>query len=336
MKHSTLGKYVVSALAASVLVACGGSDSGNDENIAQSATFNLGISDAPIDSAEAVVACFNAVELTGQGQPVVFEVGVDVEVPAENDLCRDENGEVIPNTIGINLLEFTGSEQAQFLQDATIDPGNYGQLRLEMADGSYATVDLNGDGTSSNVPVRVPSNELKLDGFTADAGSTLNFTVEFDLRQGMTNPVGQEGFILKPRGVRLVDNSSVGHIEGMVSEELLLNAESCEVAPADLTTPVAYVYLYEGVGYELSALADIGGSEEQQPYASTAVYFDGASSYTYEIGFVSTGEYTAALTCNGNDDSETDDDINFLHTLDVTVEESSEPQTLDFEPVTSE
>ena len=335
MKNNTLAQFALATLTASVLVACGGSDS-NDDSVSQTATFNLGISDAPIDAAEAVVVCFNAVELTGQGQPIQYEVGVDVEVPAENDLCRDSNGDVIANTIGIDLLQFTGSEQTQFLQDATIAAGNYGQLRLVMGEGSYASVDLDGDGTTTDVPVSVPSNELKLDGFTADAGGNLNYTAEFDLRQGMTNPVGQEGFILKPRGVRLVDNSSVGHLQGSVSEELLLNETSCEVAPADLTTPVAYIYLYEGVGYELSALADIGGSEEQQPYASTAVYFDGASSYDYELGFVSAGEYTAALTCNGNDDSETDDDISFLHSVDVTIEESNQPQTVDFEPVTTQ
>ncbi|MBL4742033.1 MAG: hypothetical protein COB75_03840 [Idiomarina sp.] len=335
MKAATFGQVTVAALTASLLAACGGSDN-NDDSVSQTATFNLGISDAPIDAAEAVVVCFNAVELTGQGQPIQYEVGVDVEVPAENDLCRDSNGDVIANTIGIDLLQFTGSEQTQFLQDATIAAGNYGQLRLVMGEGSYASVDLDGDGTTTDVPVSVPSNELKLDGFTADAGGNLNYTAEFDLRQGMTNPVGQEGFILKPRGVRLVDNSSVGHLQGSVSEELLLNETSCEVAPADLTTPVAYIYLYEGVGYELSALADIGGSEEQQPYASTAVYFDGASSYDYELGFVSAGEYTAALTCNGNDDSETDDDISFLHSVDVTIEESNQPQTVDFEPVTTQ
>ncbi|WP_290653031.1 DUF4382 domain-containing protein [Idiomarina sp.] len=335
MKAATFGQITMAALTASVLAACGGSDN-NDDSVSQTATFNLGISDAPIDAAEAVVVCFNAVELTGQGQPIQYEVGVDVEVPGENDLCRDSNGDVIANTIGIDLLQFTGSEQNQFLQDATIAAGNYGQLRLVMGEGSYASVDLDGDGTTTDVPVSVPSNELKLDGFTADAGGNLNYTAEFDLRQGMTNPVGQEGFILKPRGVRLVDNSSVGHLQGSVSEELLLNETSCEVAPADLTTPVAYIYLYEGVGYELSALADIGGSEEQQPYASTAVYFDGASSYDYELGFVNAGEYTAALTCNGNDDSETDDDISFLHSVDVTIEESNQPQTVDFEPVTTQ
>lgn len=322
--------FILSAFALATLAACGGSDS-NDTG-SQTATFNLGFSDAPIDNAESVVVCFTAVELVGGDDgPQTYQVGTDVEVPAENDLCQDNQGDPIANTIGIDLLQFTGSEQVDFLQQAEIDAGQYGQLRLVMGEGSYATVDTNNDGNTSQVPIRVPSNELKLDGFTADAGSTLNFTVEFDLRHAMTNPVGQAGFILKPRGVRLVDNSSIGHIQGTVSEELLLLEESCEVAPAELTTPVAFVYLYQGQDHELAELADNGGSEGQLPYTSSAVYFDGVDSYNFEIGFVSSGDYIAALTCNANDDPEADDDIDFLRTLDITVEQAEQPQTVTFE-----
>ncbi|MGM0526317.1 MAG: DUF4382 domain-containing protein [Pseudomonadota bacterium] len=326
--------FILSALALATLAACGGSDSNTDDG---TATFSLGISDAPIDTAESVIVCFNAVELVGGGNgPQTYEVGTDVEVPAENDLCQDDEGNPIANTIGIDLLEFTGSDQVDFLQQAEIDAGDYGQLRLVMGEGSYASVDSNDDGNVTQVPIRVPSNELKLDGFTADAGSTLNFTIEFDLRHAMTNPVGQENFILKPRGVRLVDNSSIGHIEGSVSEELLLLEESCEMAPEELTTPVAYVYLYQGQDHELADLADNGGSEGQLPYTSSAVYFDGVDSYDFEIGFVSSGDYIAALTCDGNDDPEVDDDINFIHTQDVTVTEGQEPQTIIFEPTTAQ
>lgn len=327
----------LSAITLATLTACGGSDSDNSNSpSSQSATLSVGLSDAPIDNADSVVACFTAIEAVGGSAPTSFEVGTDVEVPAENDLCRDDNGDVISNTIGIDLTEFTGNEQAEFLNQAKLEPGEYGQLRLVMGEGSYAEVDIDGSGTVNQVPIRVPSNELKLDGFVADAGSNLSFTIEFDLRQAMTNPVGQEGFILKPRGVRLVDNSTVGHIEGSVAESLLLNQESCSVAPDELTTPVAYVYLYEGQIGDLSALADNGGSEAEQPYASSAVYFDGAASYDYEIGFVAAGDYTAALTCDGNDDPEADDDINFFHDRAVTVEESSTPQTVDFEPATTQ
>ena len=326
-----MNKLMLTTLATATLglVACGGSDS--DDNNTDTAQFSLGISDAPVDNAESVVACFNAVELTGNGdEPRTFTVGEDIEAPEENDLCTDEDGQPIANTIGIDLLEFTGNDSMVFLENAEIDAGQYGQLRLVMAEGSYIMTDTNDDGEAEKVAVQVPSNELKLDGFVADAGGNLNFTVEFDLRHAMTNPVGQDHYILKPRGVRLVDNSAVGHLKGTVAEGALLFNESCTVAPEDTEEPVAYVYLYEGSDLDETTLADNGGSEENEPYASTAVYFDGVDTYDFSIGFVAAGDYTAALTCNGGDDPEADDDVNFFLTENVTIEESSEPQELEF------
>lgn len=331
-----MNKLMLTTLATATLglVACGGSDSNDSNDVAQ---FSLGISDAPVDNAESVVACFNAVELVGNNDsPHTFTVGEDIEAPAENDLCTDEEGQPIANTIGIDLLEFTGNDSMVFLENAEIEAGQYGQLRLVMAEGSYIMTDTNGDGETEKVAVQVPSNELKLDGFIADAGGNLNFTVEFDLRHAMTNPVGQPHYILKPRGVRLVDNSDVGHLKGTVAEGALLFNEACTVAPENTEEPVAYVYLYEGSDLDEATLADNGGSEENEPYASTAVYFDGVDTYDFSIGFIAAGDYTAALTCNGEDDPEADDDISFLFTENATIEASSEPQELEFIGAASE
>ncbi|MCP1338778.1 DUF4382 domain-containing protein [Idiomarina sp. M1R2S28] len=331
-----MNKLMLTTLATATLslAACGGSDSNDTNDVAQ---FSLGISDAPVDNAESVVACFNAIELTGNGDsPRTFTVGEDIEAPEENDLCTNEEGQPIANTIGINLLEFTGNDSMMFLEDAEIEAGQYGQLRLVMADGSYIMADTNSDGEAEKVSVQVPSNELKLDGFIADAGGNLNFTVEFDLRNSMTNPVGQSHYILKPRGVRLVDNSTVGHLKGTVAEGALLFNNTCTVAPENTEEPVAYVYLYEGSDLDEATLADNGGAEENTPYASTAVYFDGVNTYDFSLGFIAAGDYTAALTCNGNDDPEADDDINFFLTEDVSIEASSEPQELEFIGAASE
>ncbi|WP_322406395.1 DUF4382 domain-containing protein [Idiomarina sp. PL1-037] len=331
-----MNKLMLTTLVAATLslAACGGSNSNDTNDLAQ---FSLGISDAPVDNAESVVACFNAIELTGNGSsPRTFTVGEDIEVPEENDLCTNEEGQPIANTIGINLLEFTGNESMMFLEDAEIEAGQYGQLRLVMADGSYVMTDTNSDGEAEKVSIQVPSNELKLDGFIADAGGNLNFTVEFDLRNSMTNPVGQSHYILKPRGVRLVDNSAVGHLKGSVAEGALLFNETCTVAPDDESQPVAYVYLYEGSDLEASALADNGGNEENEPYASTAVYFDGVDTYDFAMGFIATGDYTAALTCNDSDNPEADDDIEFFLTENITIEASSEPIELEFVGAASE
>lgn len=295
-------------LASSMIIAgCGSSDESN------TAVFSLAVSDAPVDSADEVWACFRAIELVGNGQGTqIFTIGDHSNTIASNDVCKSANGETIANTRGINLLEFTGSDAENILTGVEVQAGTYNQLRLVMSDGSYVQV---GD---EKIPLSVPSNELKFDAVTLSAGGQSSYTVEFDLRQALVNPVGQAGYFLKPRGVRLVDNALIGHIEGTVAEALLINNE-CPVAPAEITAPVAAVYLYPGHDLAIVDMADVGGDESIEPYAVTGVYYDNVSSYEFEIGFVDQGDYTAAWTCDLEDDAEADDPIEFLGTIEVTV-----------------
>ncbi|WP_417656616.1 DUF4382 domain-containing protein [Pseudidiomarina aestuarii] len=304
LKSNKINYSTAAVLASLGLSACGGSDS--EPTTSDRARLNLAVSDAPVDNADSVWVCFSAIELVGNGEGTqVFEIGTDTNTIEENDVCKDEAGETIANTRGINLLEFTGSESESLLSGVDVKAGSYGQLRLVMAEGSHV---VDGDTT---IGLRVPSNELKFDGLTLAADSTANYTVEFDLRMALVNPVGQDGYLLKPRGVRLVDNQEIGHIEGTIAEALLI-AQECTVAPADLSEPVATVYLYPGHDLDVTTLADNGGSEGLEAYASTSVNFDGATDYNFEIGFVVAGDYTAVWTCNTNDDPEVDDDISLI------------------------
>lgn len=314
-------------LPAVLVTACGGDSSEGPDPV-----FSLAVSDAPVNDLSSVVACFNQIQLKRSDSAsgdLVFTVGEDNNTIAANDLCLDSNDDVIPNTVGINLFDYTGSDSITLLDGTTIDPGNYSQLRLVMSEGSYA-IDAT---TDEKVKVVVPSNELKLDGFTATQGGVLDFTVEFDLRKGMTDPVGQDHYILKPRGVRLVDNSEAGHIEGTVSETLLSNNadEGCIVTPSDLTTNVATVYLYEGADLETASLSDNGGAETNQPLASTGVTYDGVQTYSFEIGFVNADSYTIALSCDTEDNPEADDEVNFIQAKNVTVIEGNTPSLVTFE-----
>lgn len=316
LRISKVNQITMVVLASLGLTACGGSDS--DSATSDRARLNLAVSDAPVDNADSVWVCFSAIELVGNGEGTqVFEIGTDTNTIEENDVCKDESGATIANTRGINLLEFTGSDSESLLAGADVKAGSYGQLRLVMAEGSYVE---DGDTTIS---LRVPSNELKFDGLTLAADSTANYTVEFDLRMALVNPVGQDGYLLKPRGVRLVDNQEIGHVEGSIAEALLI-AQECTVAPADLNEPVATVYLYPGHELDVTTLADNGGSEGLEAYASTSVNFDGATAYNFEIGFVAAGDYTAAWTCDTNDDPEIDDDISFVESGFQEVEVTAE------------
>ncbi|GAB59791.1 DUF4382 domain-containing protein [Rheinheimera nanhaiensis] len=319
MKKALLASAVVASV--TVLSACGGSS----DTEPMFAKFSLGVSDAPVNGAKVVMVCFNEIELSGNGVgSQSFTIGDDDVAAEANDNCRDGQGNVIPNTRGIDLLLLDGAKSEALVTGAEFEAGNYGQLRLEIAEGSYVELE---DGMRE--PLRVPSNELKLGGVTLSAGGTFNYTLEFDLRKAMVNPPGQNGYLLKPTGLRLVNNSEIGHLTGQVDEIILTN-NNCTVAPADASLPVATVYLYQGADRPIAELSDNGGDNTYQPYASTNVYFDGVSEYNYSIGYIDADSYTAALSCDVSDDPEAADPIEFLQTQNVQIPASNTAVELNF------
>lgn len=294
--------YLAAAITLPFLLAsCGGSDSNDD-----SVNFSLAVSDAPVDGLDAVYICFSDIELKGNNSddyPSTFNPSAQLVGTMLGDemitACEDENGLEVADSVLLKLSDVTGSDSINFIGDEKIAVGNYTQLRLTMLPYSYAT---KGEET---FPVRVPSDELKLDGFTATQGNNVSYTIEFDLRKGMTDPVGQEGYILKPRGVRLVDNNAAGHIAGTVDELLLTAENGCEMPSS------GWVYLYEGQNHSLDDLNDMGASEGILPITSVAVTSEVVDQgpFSYEIGFVSVNEqgYTLALTCADDMDPEMSD-----------------------------
>ncbi|RUO24362.1 hypothetical protein CWE09_10840 [Aliidiomarina minuta] len=303
-----------------VSIALGLSACNSDSETNDTAQVSFDVSDAPVDAANAVLVCFDSVELVGNGLPPQnFNVGdSDSAVPA-NDLCLDETGNVIPGTVGIDLLTLQGADSAALVQNAEVPAGNYGQLRLNfVSQGSY--VELT-DG--SRQPLDIPSDQLRLDGVTLTANQSFNYTLEFDLRRALVAPPGLPNYLLKPRGLRLVDNASVGHLDGEIAEMLLIENE-CSVAPADNEEAVAAVYLFEGQDVAIEDM--FSNSDEVSPYASISVFYDGVSQYPLSIGFIEAGQYTLGLTCDTNDDPEEETELTFIHAQNVTIEQG---QTLE-------
>ncbi|WP_017444821.1 DUF4382 domain-containing protein [Gayadomonas joobiniege] len=309
-----------------ILSGCGGSGGDDSSSEQTSGRFSLAVSDAPVPQLSSVVICFNQIELNAKsGEKQSFQLGADANTIPANNLCRDENDNVIANTVGIDLMSYPGQASVALLNQVEIPAGEYSQLRLTIAEGSYATI----ADSEQKVAVTVPSNQLKMDGFVVGAGDTLAYTLEFDLKKSMTNPVGQDTYFLKPRGVRLVNNLTVGHLKGEVSETLLLN-QDCPVTPSNLNQPVANVYLYHGADVAVTEMGDFG-DVNNEAFAATQVYFDGASEYNFEIGFVPTGEYSLALTCDLNDDPEQDETLTIISTLEVQVNAGETEDELRFD-----
>lgn len=282
------------------LVGCGGGGGGSGGG---TGTLTLSITDAPIDGASAVVVEFTGVELKpASGGRVVF----DFDTPRQ-----------------IDLLALQGNDSTPLLDGVEVPAGDYNWIRLKV-NASRGTLDsyVEREDTTKE-PLFIPSGEqsgLKLhSGFTVAQGSIADFTIDFDLRKSVHDPVGQEGYFLRP-ALRLVDNLEVGSISGTVSESLVTDAGCTNGPNHDYGNAV---YLYVGHG---ATVDDVGSANE--PLASALVSFDEDSGeYRYEIGFVAAGPYTIAFTCQAADDApDVDDDIAFVGAADVDVTAGADTQ----------
>jgi hypothetical protein len=270
--HSNFPRFTgLLAATAFALAACGGGGGG------ATGQMTLAVGDAPADGAQAVVVKFTGVELTANnGSPV------DITFTT-------------PKTI--DLLNQSGMASA-VLFTQPIPAGDYGQIRLMVvADGnpsnSYITLS---DGTMHGL--QVPSGSetgLKLvSGFTVPSSGVVDYTIDFDLRKAITCPPGQaSACILKP-AERLVDNTTVGNIQGQVSATLVAATAGC--------TPG--VYLYSGT---VSAPEDMNSTapttDANQPLVSAAPVATSQPPYYYQFTFLQPGTYTVAFTCQASLDN---------------------------------
>ena len=273
-------KYISVAAAISLSLGLSGCDHDDDDK--KPATVSLGVSDASVDEITALNICFSAIEFKalGDGESKTFTVGDDAEILPANSVCPDAT-----NTVGINLLDYIGEDAEQLINNAEMEAGEY-KLRVIMSEGSFAIDKASGE----EVMVEVPSNELKLvNALTFAQGGVASYTLEFDLRKSMVDATGQEGYKLKPTGVRLVNNTEVGTLTGNVSSTYLMN-NGCEDVSTAEGDGVASIYMFES-----PATMPLNVDEV---YATGTAISNGAGGSSYEIGYVLAGQYDVAISCN--------------------------------------
>ena len=286
-----------------MLAGCGGVGSGDPDTPANG-QLTLGVTDAPVDGATAVVVKFTAVELKPEGGNA-FTIEL---APAAT----------------VDLLALAGGNSRTLLDAHTVPAGHYEWVRLlieaqQNQPSSY--IDL---ATGERFPLFVPSGSesgLKLiRGFNVAAGSISNFTIDFDLRKSVIAPPGQSpNYLLKPV-LRIVDNLRVGTIAGTVAAALV---------PADCSPQV---YIFTGTGIVPDDL-DSAASPDVDPLISVPVRLDAASGeYRFRAGFIEVGDYTASFTCNGAADTpEGEEVLVFAGTQNLTVA-ANQTTTIAFAP----
>lgn len=316
----------VSALASGLLLAGCGGGSGDGDDGTTGASFS--VVDAPIDDADAVVVAFDKIVLYPvDGDPVTYELDT-------------------PKTI--DLLQHQGSNDEMVFENVEAPPGEYDRIDIYIVDGapnSYVDDDTGrhdlyvpGNQGSGNAP----RNPLKLfDGFTLAAGNITDFVIDFDLRKALADAVGQDIYLLRP-AMRLINSLETGTISGTVADALVMD-ESCTNDPS--IDDGNDVYLYTGLDADVGdanvdetgapdhpAEVDVGGDDadgdvdEVNPLTTAEVTLNGDTGvYEYEIGFVATGDYTIAFTCQSLGDlPDTDEAIEFVQPQNVTVQAGQE------------
>ncbi|MBY6018570.1 DUF4382 domain-containing protein [Halomonas denitrificans] len=343
-------KTLVAASLVGLLSACGG---GDDNNSVNTGTFNLGVSDAPVEEASEVVLFFSHVVMVPEdgGDAIVFDFAEDEGAPRS-----------------VDLLDFQGSNADFIISERELPVGDY---RMCM----YA---LNGDGSEELsyvnskeqgiVPLSIDSQgscygtkpdiedggRLKLtDERLVSINVGINsFVAEFDLRKGLVDPKNAPGMKIKPNAVRLVSVSEIGTISGTLAQTQF---DACEADFSSLLGASEFshaAYLYAG-SRDRTTMGDIAGDQGfptdsalVEPVAVASinpvdvVQDDGttATELQYEFGFIGEGTYSIGYTCVANADQpdthETDEEGFAIYQHYTPVEVKANEETVqDLDPI---
>ncbi|MEZ9490284.1 DUF4382 domain-containing protein [Vibrio breoganii] len=297
-------KYTAVTTALTIgLYGCGGDSGGGNSTTSQVSFY---VSDAPVDSAEEVVITVKQIEV----------------VSADGDTYTQDLSDGNNDYVQFDILDYEGTERLLIAEDFTLPVGEYKSMTLHVVPDSSATMNYVLDEQIQH-PLKQPSNKLKLGGFEVTVEGTQGFTIEFDLRKSLAERGvdAKNGYILKPHGITIHDNTTVARLSGIVSSDLY-NGVNCPID--DDLTQNGFVYLYKGLGLVTDNLIDnfdptdeefdgnMPPADYQVPVASVGV--DPVTG-EYEFGYVATGFYTVAYTCDGSSDSPINwDDLDIPYT----------------------
>jgi hypothetical protein len=217
-------------------------------------------------------------------------------------------------------LEFTAPEAANLTQLASLQnsvrlftseelpEGTYTGVRLLFATEQDASVTLQ-DGRQYDLTIA--EGEYAPVDFTVEEDKTSNeaLSLSLDLRKSLVFSDAQDQYTLTP-ALRSAITDEAAQLTGLVSA-------SCP-AGSSLTDGGA-VYLFQGEDVDVD---DMGSSVT--PYATSGVFtssFNGQLSYA--LRFLPAGDYTIALTCEGDEDEPSvDNEIVFEASATVRLDET--------------
>lgn len=300
------------------LTACGGGGGSTGEG-----SLTLGVTDAPVDSADNVFVQFSSVTLKPSGADDDADPGNgDDNANGGNDDDADDNPAFLTIEFDepkrIDLLEQQNGNSELLVENESIPAGDYEWVRLGVDLGEGETVIVIGDTTFDlSIPSGAQTGLKLVTPFTVDEGGTLDLTIDFELRKSVVEARPGE-FKLKPV-LRLVNNDEAGEI-AVTATATYVGDNDCGTNDG-LGEPVQSVYVFEG---EDVTPDDVNTDDQTDIDPVTTVMVtddDEDGTYTGTAAFLPAGDYTVAYVCDAEDDlAESSEDLTFLDVRDVEVE----------------
>lgn len=310
----------IPALMAAGLFGLGGCDGSIEDDA--TGIMNIGLTDGPVDNAEAIHIQFTGLELKPAGGP-----------PERFDLNSDSCDEF--DTAGnctIDLLLLQGTKY-RTLFSGDLPAGDYQWVRLlvnaeQNVMDSYITI--NNEGTTMDCPLWIPSGGqtgLKIvSGMTVTTNGVSNYMLDFDARTSVTAPPGLpsvleecvQNYILKP-AIHIVDETEVGSIAGTIDPDVLktTNNQSADVLidgcrDEDIVDGIVDhldIYVFENFDAPNNPVMVDDYDGQDDPITSAIAEWNADSStYEYEVGYLLAGDYKLGLTCTADVDVMPNDD----------------------------
>jgi hypothetical protein len=240
--------------------------------------------------------------------PAVTQVNVDllgVELQKTDGSTEELK---FASTEAVDLLTFVDGTPLRMFTDERLSAGDYTGVRLLFDSANAATVVTSVGG---ELPVTVDDGQFAPVSFTVtdNRRSLAQVSLTLDLRQSLKLNDSADGYTLTPV-VRSAVTADAATLNGMVA------TAAC---PAGLALGTGgAVYLFEGA----DVTPDDLDSVDAEPYATTRVVPSGASSeFEYTLRFLPPGDYTLALTCQGDEDVlDRSDDITFVDAQNVQLD----------------
>lgn len=217
----------------------------------------------------------------------------------------------------IDLLSLQGVQTETLLSDIAVPAGTYSGIRLLVDDSARNSFIELDNGSIHNL--RIPSGSssgLKINEVIVLLESQMvSYTIDFDVVKSLVQAGASGNYLLKPV-LRLIDNSTSGHIRGTVDPSLLIGPLCSDNDPMTHNA----IYVFEGHGVTPADI-DLSTERDTDPVTSAQIVMDSDSGeFVYEAAFLPAGDYTIALTCSADlEDPESEQDLLFFGIQNVTV-----------------